>query len=216
MLVAPALYGGRGLGMDEYNWAEYESEVTDAILTWFKDNVKVGEGLYDFANIGVDEYKTVDELAHVISTVCVDTDTVTGKPSGSWYCNSKKACDMVAYHIGALIDVCDDTGEDLRTALLDGWEWCDVMCRVWLVPQIAGEVAENIVWEIETETDIDIDDYIESFNMATEVWEGPDRYVIERKEGEWPSQVTFDADDELTIVKKVAENLGHIEEVRVG
>lgn len=202
--------------MNEYNWAEYESEVTDAILTWFKDNVKVGDGLYDFANIGVDEYRTVDELAHVISTVCVDTDTVTGRPSGSWYCNSEEALEMVAYHIGALIDVCDDTGEDLRTALLDGWEWCDVMCRVWLVPQIARDVAESIAYGIEDDTGIDIDDYVESFDRATDVWQGPGRYVIELKGGGWPSQVTFDADDKLTIVKKVAEYIGHIKEVRVG
>ena len=202
--------------MDEYNWAAYESEVTDSILTWFRDNVRVGEGLYDFGSIGVGDYDTLDELAHVIATECKDSDNVTGKSSESWYCNSEEARDMVTTHIGALVDVCDDTGYDLRTALLDGWEWCDVMCRMWLVPQIARDVAEGIAWSIKDDTGVDIDDYVESYAMAAEVWEGPGRYVIELKEGEWPSRVTFDAEDELTIVKKVADHLGHIEEVRVG
>lgn len=89
-----------------------------------------------------------DELEEKLNEDLWIDDGVTGNASGSYYCNSYKAMQVVMDNIELLQEALDEFGADYadigRRFMAGEWEYFDVTIRCYLLPSIISEVLDDI------------------------------------------------------------------------
>ena len=71
-------------------------------------------------------------------------DSVTGKASGSYYCNAWQAEEAIAHNLDILADAMDEFGCGDVNAFKRGAEWCDVTIRCYLLSQAIAETLNEL------------------------------------------------------------------------
>lgn len=91
-----------------------------------------------------------DDLDECLNDRLLLEDTVTGNGSGSYTFNSAAAL----WYVGDNIDLLREAAEAFDIVAEIGehvgdWEWCDVIIRCHLLPQVIAEVLEALRAEVE-------------------------------------------------------------------
>lgn len=71
-------------------------------------------------------------------------DSVTGKASGSYYCNAWKAEEAIVHNLDILADALEEFGCGDVNAFKKGAEWCDVTIRCYLLSQAIAETLSEL------------------------------------------------------------------------
>lgn len=127
--------------MMNYN---YREAVAADILDYIRDNYTAEEiraNLEDF------RFRWEEELRDDL-WVC---DSVTGNASGSYYCNTYRAAEALAYNWDLLRDALYEFGCDDVNPIDKGEEWCDVTIRCYLLSECLAEVLDDLEEEIDRE-----------------------------------------------------------------
>ena len=68
-------------------------------------------------------------------------DTVTGNETGSYFCNTDRAAEAIAFNWDLLKEALDEFGyENIK----NGANCCDVLIRCYILPQAIAEVLDEI------------------------------------------------------------------------
>lgn len=119
--------------MTNYNYLE---SVKEDVKEYIDNEIN----LKDFTDREELEQKLNDDL-----WVC---DSVTGNASGSYYCNSWKAEEVLAHNWDLLAEAMKEFGCEVDL-LEKGAEWADVTIRCYLLGQAIGEVLDEMEEELE-------------------------------------------------------------------
>ena len=112
--------------MEKYNYLE---QIKEDVRNFIEEN-----------NITV----TVDnreEIEEQLNDMLWNDDTITGNETGSYFCNTDRAAEAIAYNWDLLAEALDAFGyENIK----NGANCCDVLIRCYLLPQAISEVIEEI------------------------------------------------------------------------
>ena len=112
--------------MEKYNYLE---QIKEDVKNFIEEN-----------NITV----TVDnreEIEEQLNDELWNDDTITGNASGSYFCNTDRAAEAIAFNWDLLKEALDEFGyENIK----NGANCCDVLIRCYILPQAISEVIEEI------------------------------------------------------------------------
>ena len=112
--------------MEKYNYLE---QIKEDVINFIEEN-----------NITV----TVDnreEIEEQLNDELWNDDTITGNASGSYFCNTDRAAEAIAFNWDLLAEALEDFGyENIK----NGANCCDVLIRCYLLPQAITEVLDKI------------------------------------------------------------------------
>ena len=112
--------------MEKYNYLE---QIKEDVKNFIEEN-----------NITV----TVDnreEIEEQLNDELWNDDTITGNASGSYFCNTDRAAEAIAFNWDLLADALEYFGyENIK----NGANCCDVLIRCYILPQAIAEVLEEI------------------------------------------------------------------------
>lgn len=104
-------------------------------------------------NIDLSEFSNREELEEKLNDELWTADQVTGNASGSYTCNSFKACEYVIDNMDLLADMCDEFGVDSKELgehfRREDWEWFDVSIRCYLLGQAIAAALDELDPEFE-------------------------------------------------------------------
>ena len=115
--------------MEKYNYLE---QIKEDVKNFIEEN-----------NITV----TVDnreEIEEQLNDELWNDDTITGNASGSYFCNTDRAAEAIAFNWDLLADALEYFGYENINPIKKGEDWCDVLIRCYLLPQAISEVIEEI------------------------------------------------------------------------
>ena len=124
--------------------SNYLDEVRDAIEEYFGNN--------GYDAVRLDRCMDLDDIENALYDFLWTEDDITGYASGSYYCNSGKAKEMVFENMetvtDALKEFCCGQPEEVADAFLnERWEFLDVTARCYVL----GEAVADYVQEHEEE-----------------------------------------------------------------
>lgn len=94
--------------------------------------------------IDFDEWRGDREgLETELNDVLWSEDSVTGKSSGSYTCNSWRAEENICHNLDLLAEALNDLGEDMNYLLDHGAEAADVIIRCYLLSSVISEVLDD-------------------------------------------------------------------------
>lgn len=114
--------------MQEYNYLE---AVKEDVLNYIKENVSF------------EDFEDRDELEDFLNATLWKKDSVTGYPSGSYYCCTWKAAEALAHNWDLLKEALENFSDDINP-IEKGEEWCDVTIRCYLLPNAISEVLDEL------------------------------------------------------------------------
>lgn len=133
--------------MERYDYA-------DAVRNDCEDRIKEIIEYEQFDNYGIDvnDYDDFEEfkeaLSEKITDNLVNSDSVTGAGSGSYYCNAWKAEESICHNLDLLKDVCNEWDLDLGETISSA-EGADVTIRQYMVYQEIDNAIDNVEEELE-------------------------------------------------------------------
>lgn len=120
---------------EKYNYLE---AVTDRVREYIENE------------IDLDEYKgRRDELEEQLNDDLWAEDSVTGNGSGSYWFNSWKSAECVAYNWDLLGEALQEFGCDGINVIDKGYEWADVTIRCYVLGQAISEALDYYSSELE-------------------------------------------------------------------
>jgi len=123
---------------------DYRTETKENIRQWMEDNK-------DY--IDYNDFEDTNDLEQYLNDNLWTADDVTGNASGSYYCNSYKAKDMVLEDMDTVREALEEFGVDAATIgekfLDEDWEWLDVTARCFVLGECISEYIEDNREEIE-------------------------------------------------------------------
>lgn len=110
---------------------DYEKEVREDIINYLDED--------DYRN-----YTSAEDAFAAIYDDFMNSDSVTGKASGSYWFSSWKAEEALAHNWDLLVEAADEFGSDLVDLVRRGPETCDVVIRCYLLPNILMDVLSHM------------------------------------------------------------------------
>lgn len=123
--------------------------IIDYILDTFLDETNNFEDYND--GCGLDW----DEIENDLNDRAWTADSITGNPSGSYYCNAQTAREALRGAEDVLVEALEEFGdepESYKRALLDP-EYADVTVRCYLLGSVVAEVVEDLREALEDNDD---------------------------------------------------------------
>lgn len=133
--------------MERYDYADAVRSDCEEVLKEIISND-------EFSNfdIEVSDYDDADEfkdaVAEKMTEPLLNSDSVTGAGSGSYYCNAYKAEESLCHNLDLLADACDEFGLDLGQEVRSA-EGADIIIRQYEVYHEIERAVENISEELE-------------------------------------------------------------------
>lgn len=123
---------------------DYRTETKENIRQWMEENK-------DY--IDYNDFTDADDFGQYLNDNLWTADDVTGNASGSYYCNSYKAKEMVLEDMDTVRDALEEFCVDAATIgekfLDEDWEWLDVTARCFVLSECISEYIEDNRDEIE-------------------------------------------------------------------
>ena len=85
-----------------------------------------------------------EEIEEQLNDELWNDDDITGNETGSYFCNTDRAAEAIAFNWDLLADALEYFGYENINPIKKGVEWCDVLIRCYLLPQAISEVIEEI------------------------------------------------------------------------
>ena len=115
--------------MEKYNYLE---NVKEDVRNFIEENDIV---------VTVDNREEIEEQ---LNDELWNDDTITGNASGSYFCNTDRAAEAIAFNWDLLADALEYFGYENINPIKKGEDCCDVLIRCYLLPQAISEVIEEI------------------------------------------------------------------------
>ena len=122
---------------ERYNYLE---AVTNDVREYIRDNIDVSE--WKGNRDGLEEH---------LNDVLWMEDSVTGNGSGSYYCNTWRAEEVLSHNWDLLAEALREFGQDGADALERGAEAMDVTIRCYLLSQAISEALDELEEELAKE-----------------------------------------------------------------
>ena len=86
-----------------------------------------------------------EEIEEQLNDELWNDDTITGNETGSYFRDTDRAAEAIAFNWDLLAEALDafGYGEEFNP-IKKGEDWCDVIIRCYLLPQAISEVIEEI------------------------------------------------------------------------
>ena len=97
----------------------------------------------------IDEYKNYlpdnrEEIEEQLNDMLQNDDTITGNETGSYFRDTDRAAEAIAFNWDLLAEALEDFGyENIK----NGANCCDVLIRCYLLPQAIAEVLDEMTCE---------------------------------------------------------------------
>ena len=122
---------------ERYNYLE---AVTNDVREYIRDNIDVS--VWKGNRDGLEEH---------LNDVLWMEDSVTGNGSGSYYCNTWRAEEVLSHNWDLLAEALREFGQDGADALERGAEAMDVTIRCYLLSQAISEALDELEEELAKE-----------------------------------------------------------------
>lgn len=90
------------------------------------------------------EATNLEELEEELNEKCWDSDSVTGNASGSYTFNTYEAEENLNGNWDLLLEALEEFGYSDVNPIKKGAEWCDIIIRLYVLPQAISTVLEQI------------------------------------------------------------------------
>ena len=117
--------------MEKYNYLE---QIKEDVRNFIEEN-----------NITVDNDNR-EEIEEQLNDELWNDDTITGNETGSYFCNTDRAAEALAFNWDLLKEALDNFGYE-DNPIEEGEECCDVIIRCYLLPQAIAEVLDEMTCE---------------------------------------------------------------------
>ena len=95
--------------------------------------------------VSLEDFRTDREaLEDELNDKLFMNDSVTGNASGSYFCNAWYAEEAICHNLDLLEEAVSEFGDDLGRIVKAGPETADVIIRCYLLPQVIGEVLDEM------------------------------------------------------------------------
>lgn len=113
---------------------DYRRAVENDVREWINDNIDSKEWTEDR-----------EGLAQYLNDTLWNEDSVTGNPSGSYYCNAWKAEEALNHNWEVLEEAADAFGMDpvITSGYINGPEYWDVTIRCYLLNSVIYDIMEE-------------------------------------------------------------------------
>lgn len=85
-----------------------------------------------------------EELEEIANDNLWTDDSVTGNASGSYTCNAWEAEENLCHNMDELEEACNEFGQDMGEAVMQGAEYCDVTIRCYLLSQAISAAIDEL------------------------------------------------------------------------
>lgn len=126
---------------------DYRTEMMEDVRNYIEENM-------DFIKYYEGRRETLENR---LNDDLFNDDSVTGNGSGSYYFSSWKAEEALCHNSDLLGEAMENFGLDTTEILEHGPEWCDVIIRCYLLPEVIHDVLD----ELEAEGKLDEDEETE-------------------------------------------------------
>lgn len=99
---------------------------------------------YINANIDLEDFENLDELAEYLNEELWTVDSVTGNEIGSYTLNTYEAEENLCHNLDLLSEAFNEFGLDMSYQIEKGAEACDVTIRCYLLSECISECIDEI------------------------------------------------------------------------
>ena len=115
--------------MEKYNYLE---NVKKDVKNFVEEN-----------NITVDNDNR-EKIEEQLNDMLWNDDTVTGNETGSYFLDTDRAAEAIAFNWDLLAEALENFGYENINPIKKGEDWCDVLIRCYLLPQAIAEVLDEL------------------------------------------------------------------------
>ena len=114
---------------------DYREAVKEDVKQYIEDNYKESD---------IKAYRDLDDFRDDLTSGCWSSDSVTGSPSGSYYCNTWRAEEALCHNWDLLAEACEEFGGNAGDWFEKGAEYCDVSIRCYVLYEAIDEALDEL------------------------------------------------------------------------